>query len=1117
LSVFPDSLPGAKLFDAFKVDKGSIQNVQSQQYEEFDPSPAGLVRQAKRVLTSDLGLLDPSLLDDTKFRWIGPALDRPLGKTEYLAALRFFDLRSAFPDYDYRSYDYRVVGAEGLNEGNDLSASGTSGAAPNTVRFTCRVTGTMRGELRLRDEVLSPTGTRMICPPEAVSMTFDLRSGKLLKLCTGFCLDRQVGNTGGTLGVLAAASAAGKPPSDWELYPPLKVIGRFFGRPEPQLPEPKAFLAPFPETVMVQLAKGVVAAGMAGDDPTLLSDDFTYVTPSVGPVRKAEFLEKYAAAEFENGLIDPVFSFWRVDPYDPVRVWVDLSPTAPGYQGPPQAMSFTFDDEGFCTRITSGAVMDPSVGNGGGLGGPAGYRYATGNGGTLDALSTRPLPRILGRLRKQALQPFTKVSPDDYVLPGQTVTPFAERPQTSPAERVMKSKPSASSGSLSPALRLLSKPSGDSAVTIKRREIEEATQRAIKAKEEAEKKLEAQRVATVAAAQAKKDAEADEKRRQAEARVAEAERRKAENLAEAERRQKEMQLQRKQQLAAQQAAVAARAAQEERRKKEVQAQRDREKSAIAARKAEAERKQQEAREQRDRQIAAQRAEAERKRRELLEVAIKKGEAKQRENAARERKRLESAVKAEADRERQLALKESQARTAAERAEAERKKRELEQVSRREKQARQEEERRKKVEADKQAQLARQAAAREAAAAAAESQRRLQAFERQREIERQKEQEEARRISEQRRKADEEARSVAKKATAEAQKIEQERQRRQKAAEEELKRARSSATLNLFGLGGQKTSPATAEQQRQKAASDAASQAKPGSSIPLFFLSGTESKPSPKDYGASKRQRASAAAEAVAKAKSRSTISLFGLGGGSQDEGKQQRQKLAKIAAAQAKPRTSISLFGLGGEQAKATPKATPSTAPRPTLSLLRASPSPAPKSTSAPSDTGPRPTLSLFGASSPPAAKPTATASSTPRPTLSLFGQASSPASVTKKIDSDRETRKKAALDTISKAPPRGTVSLFGLGGGSKTEVKPPPLPPPFRAGGVPAAKKAPPGVPTLKSWRKNPGGDTVTGIISGSRSFPDGEKVTTSKIVSGKLASGEVIRTGSGSRYFLL
>jgi hypothetical protein len=34
----------------------------------------------------------------------------------------------------------------------------------------------------------------------------------------------------------------------------------------------------------------------------------------------------------------------------------------PGFEGPPQAYSFTFDDDGFCTRMSAGAVMDPSIG-----------------------------------------------------------------------------------------------------------------------------------------------------------------------------------------------------------------------------------------------------------------------------------------------------------------------------------------------------------------------------------------------------------------------------------------------------------------------------------------------------------------------------------------------------------------------------------------------------------------------------------------------------------------------------------------------------------------------------------------------------------------------------------
>jgi hypothetical protein len=111
---------------------------------------------------------------------------------------------------------------------------------------------------------------------------------------------------------------------------------------------------------MIQLAKGVLSATLAADDPSLLSKDFSFVTPSVGPIDKSKFLESYAAQEF--GDFEPEFSHFRVDPFDPNRVWVDVKPIGPGFEGPPQAFSFAFDDEGFCARITTGAVMDPSIG-----------------------------------------------------------------------------------------------------------------------------------------------------------------------------------------------------------------------------------------------------------------------------------------------------------------------------------------------------------------------------------------------------------------------------------------------------------------------------------------------------------------------------------------------------------------------------------------------------------------------------------------------------------------------------------------------------------------------------------------------------------------------------------
>jgi hypothetical protein len=300
-------------------------------------TPDYWISQAKRALATDL--LDPTLLADNGFQWISPAVDQPLSKTDYLAAGRFFNLRQTFPDLDYRAHDFRLDDAV------------TDSPNQITVRFTCRITGTMRGELRLRDTILAPTGNTMKCPPEAYSLTFDVTTGRLVKLATGFCLDRLVGNTEGTTGVVAAAIVGGQPVSEWEIYPPATVLARFFGRPTQPLEETTTnFLAPFPETVMITLAKGIMAANMGAEDPSLLADDFTYCTLTKGPVRQTDYLENYARSEFPTNInLNP--RNYRVDPYDPRRVWVDLSPTAPGYQGAPQAMSFAFDPDGYCTRI----------------------------------------------------------------------------------------------------------------------------------------------------------------------------------------------------------------------------------------------------------------------------------------------------------------------------------------------------------------------------------------------------------------------------------------------------------------------------------------------------------------------------------------------------------------------------------------------------------------------------------------------------------------------------------------------------------------------------------------------------------------------------------------------
>jgi len=120
-----------------------------------------------------------------------------------------------------------------------------------------------------------------------------------------------------------------------------------------------------------------------------------------------------------------------------------------------------------------------------------------------------------------------------------------------------------------------------------------------------------------------------------------------------------------------------------------------------------------------------------------------------------------------------------------------------------------------------------------------------------------------------------------------------------------------------------------------------------------------------------------------------------------------------------------------------------------------------------------------------------------------------------------RERESKAAIKAVEKAKPRPTFSLFGLGSVGVDEGSPPkqqavkPAPKKNAGKKAPAQKSAPKGVPTVSRWKMNSDG-SISGIITGSINFDEGEQVTTSMITSGRIDQGEVVTTGSGSRYFL-
>jgi hypothetical protein len=111
-----------------------------------------------------------------------------------------------------------------------------------------------------------------------------------------------------------------------------------------------------------------------------------------------------------------------------------------------------------------------------------------------------------------------------------------------------------------------------------------------------------------------------------------------------------------------------------------------------------------------------------------------------------------------------------------------------------------------------------------------------------------------------------------------------------------------------------------------------------------------------------------------------------------------------------------------------------------------------------------------------------------------------------------KEFEAKKALAAVEKGKPRATFSLFGLAFGDTDEGLPPAEKPKPSATPV---KTAPRGVPTFTRFRKNRDG-SITGIISGSPNFTDGDRVTTSAIAKGKIEKYEVVVTGSGSKYFL-
>merc|ERR1712216_800106 len=160
-----------------KVTSTSMVRRASAASDAFAIGPDELILRCKAVLRAGFAEIADDLSED--FQFVGPVVG-PLGPEAFVKAVGGFDLTTGFPDMKSIYYLFRVDPYE-----------------TNRVWFTSRTTGTHTGTLAGRFEA---TGTRVECPPQALSMTFN-EKGQVTKVTVGVVMDRTLGNTGGLGGV----------------------------------------------------------------------------------------------------------------------------------------------------------------------------------------------------------------------------------------------------------------------------------------------------------------------------------------------------------------------------------------------------------------------------------------------------------------------------------------------------------------------------------------------------------------------------------------------------------------------------------------------------------------------------------------------------------------------------------------------------------------------------------------------------------------------------------------------------------------------------------------------------------------------------------------------------
>jgi hypothetical protein len=174
--------------------EGEIDHEMTQAKSDFPIKADKLIERARLLIKADFGVHDNDMLAED-FRFVAPVVG-PLPKVEFLEAFGGFKIRLAIPDLKDNHFNFFVDPWE-----------------PNRVWWMAAPTGTHTGMIPI-----PATGKRIEWPPQAQSVCFH-EDGRCYQLTVGYCIDKQLGNTGGLGAVFGLAYAIGFPIPSPEGHP----------------------------------------------------------------------------------------------------------------------------------------------------------------------------------------------------------------------------------------------------------------------------------------------------------------------------------------------------------------------------------------------------------------------------------------------------------------------------------------------------------------------------------------------------------------------------------------------------------------------------------------------------------------------------------------------------------------------------------------------------------------------------------------------------------------------------------------------------------------------------------------------------------------------------------